>query len=115
MDQVIQNELDTITGIIVNTLTVEQIYLFGSFAYGTATENSDFDLFVVIPDGSMRPLTAMQEIGYAIFGLTRRPVDVLVGTRSSFDTRKQQPTLERTIDKKGVLLYGGPQRTKVMA
>jgi predicted nucleotidyltransferase len=30
-----RNELDTLTRIIVDTVPVEQIYLFGSYAYGT--------------------------------------------------------------------------------
>lgn len=115
METIIQSELNAIVNIIVSTLAVEQVYLFGSFAYGTPREDSDFDLFVVIPDNTVRPLKAMQEIGYALFGIKRHAVDVLVGTRSSFDARKLQPTLERTIDRNGVILYGGPQLTQAMA
>ncbi|GMO46251.1 MAG: hypothetical protein Ta2B_27640 [Termitinemataceae bacterium] len=33
----IRSELDTLTNIIVATVPVEQIYLFGSYAYGMTT------------------------------------------------------------------------------
>ncbi len=46
---------------ILNTVDVSQIYLFGSYARGTQNSHSDYDFFVVIPDGSMRPLEAMQK------------------------------------------------------
>lgn len=47
-------ELQNICQIIGNTVTADQIYLFGSHAYGTPNESSDFDLCVVIPDSLVR-------------------------------------------------------------
>jgi predicted nucleotidyltransferase len=44
------NELNQIKQIILNTVKTESIYLFGSHAYGAPTADSDFDLYVVIPD-----------------------------------------------------------------
>ena len=41
---VIQAELDILKEIIANTVPVEQIYLFGSFANGTEDKDSDLDL-----------------------------------------------------------------------
>jgi predicted nucleotidyltransferase len=35
MTPAIQSELETLTTIIANAVPVEQIYLFGSYAYGT--------------------------------------------------------------------------------
>jgi predicted nucleotidyltransferase len=40
----IQAELETLKDIIINTVAVEQIYLFGSYAYGTPHKDSDLDL-----------------------------------------------------------------------
>jgi predicted nucleotidyltransferase len=46
----IKPELDNLTQIIVNTVPVEQVYLFGSYAYGTPNEDSDYDFYVVLKD-----------------------------------------------------------------
>ena len=42
----------------------------------------------------------------AIRGVKQRPVDILVGTKSRFDERKNQFTVENEVFHKGVLLYG---------
>jgi predicted nucleotidyltransferase len=41
MTPALQTELDTLIGIIINTVPVERIYLFGSYAYGTPHKDSD--------------------------------------------------------------------------
>ena len=55
-----QARLEELTGIISRTVTAEQVYLFGSYAYGTPNEDSDLDLYVVIPDGSIPPAEAVK-------------------------------------------------------
>jgi predicted nucleotidyltransferase len=42
--EAIKAELDTLTKIIVETVPVEQVYLFGSYAYGTPHKDSDLEL-----------------------------------------------------------------------
>jgi predicted nucleotidyltransferase len=44
----IKPELDAITKIITDTVPVEAIYLFGSYAKGNPNENSDVDLMVIL-------------------------------------------------------------------
>jgi predicted nucleotidyltransferase len=51
----------------------DSIYLFGSHAYGTPTADSDFDLYVVIPDDGIRPVEAMQIIGALFIKNKRNP------------------------------------------
>jgi predicted nucleotidyltransferase len=101
-----RNELENIKQTILNTVEAEEIYLFGSYAYGIPTEDSDFDLYIVIPDGSIRPLEAMQIIGRAIYKEQKKPIDILVSRASDFRRRKLLPTLERTVARDGVRLYG---------
>jgi predicted nucleotidyltransferase len=48
MNQAIQAELDKLKELIINAVPVEQIYLFGSYAYGTPHKDSDLDLYVVL-------------------------------------------------------------------
>ena len=41
----VQDELNTLKDIILNTVPVEQIYLFGSYAYGNPHRDSDLDIY----------------------------------------------------------------------
>lgn len=106
MDNQTRNQLEKIKQTIINKVETKAIYLFGSYAYGTPREDSDFDLYIVIPDDSIRPLEAAQIINNAIYEEQRKPVDILVGRASDFRRRSQLPTIERTIARDGVMLYG---------
>lgn len=99
-------ELDAIVKAILHTTEVDEIYLFGSHAQGTSTPESDFDIYVVIPDNSIRPLIAMQKLGLAISSLQKRPVDLLVGKKSEFLKRKEIVSfIEHEVSNYGVKLY----------
>ena len=106
MDIQTSNELENIKQAILNTVEAEAIYLFGSYAYGTPSKDSDLDLYIVIPDNSIRPIDAMKIINYALYNEQKKPVDILVGTASDFHRRKLLPTIERTVARDGVKLYG---------
>ena len=95
-----------IRDLIVEAIPVETLYLFGSYARGTQDENSDYDFYVIIPDGSMKPLEAALEARPSLSGMDRRtPVDILADCRSSFEERRQFNTLERRVAREGVVLY----------
>ena len=115
MDIQTSNELEIIKQVILNTVEAEAIYLFGSYAYGTPSKDSDLDLYIVIPDDSIRPLDAAQSINIAIFKLQKKPVDILVGRASDFQQRKLLPTIERTVARDGVMLHGQNQHSQRMA
>ena len=115
MDIQTSNELEIIKQVILNTVEAEAIYLFGSYAYGTPSKDSDFDLYIVIPDDSIRPLEAAQSINIAIFKLQKKPVDILVGRSNDFQQRKLLPTIERTVARDGVMLHGQNQHSQRMA
>ena len=105
MNQQEKEELKRITDTICSVVDAEKIYLFGSFAYGVPKADSDFDIYVLLPDYSERPLKAMQKINMALARMDIRPVDILADTVSSFYKKSNGPTLERTISRKGVTLY----------
>ena len=99
---------ETLTGIcqvIDQTVDVEKIYLFGSFAYGTPTSDSDYDLCVVIPDGVLRPAEAMKRIRRALCPVQTMPLDIIVYRANAFLQRQESASLERKIAREGVLLY----------
>lgn len=59
----------------------EEIYLFGSHAWGTPNEDSDVDLMVVVPSSDERPIRRDQRAPKCL-GRLAVPADVLVRTRS---------------------------------
>jgi predicted nucleotidyltransferase len=102
----LNQEILTIAEAIKKAVTVEKIYLFGSYAYGVPNGDSDYDFFVTIPDGGMKPLEATRKARLALIHTARQtPVDILTEYQSSFDERKHCNTLERKIFNDGVILY----------
>ena len=109
MDIQIEHQLNTLTEIIKDTVPVEQIYLFGSYAQGTPRRESDLDIYVVMRDSSnLREIDAMYLIQKAILGNKSMPVDVLVGKKQKYLERVKGPTIEKSIADEGVLLYQSP-------
>jgi predicted nucleotidyltransferase len=107
MEKRIQDELNILKDIIVETVPVEQIFLFGSYANGTPHVDSDLDLFVVMPENAdIREIDAMRLIHKAIRDKKTMPVDVIVSKKDKFNQRKSTPTIERQIAQEGVVLYG---------
>ena len=105
MTEEIRKRLDTICGIIRNTLDTERIYLFGSHAYGTPDKESDIDLCVIIPESSLRPLDAVRMIRQAIYDTARDiSLDILVYHSYDFDCRSRTASFERKISRDGILL-----------
>jgi len=99
-------EILKIKDAIVNAVPVEKLYLFGSYAYGTPTEDSDYDFYMIIPEDGMRPIDAMSEAGMALWGMKVKSCDILAGRPETFERRsKAQWTIEGQVARKGILLY----------
>ncbi|MCL2446541.1 MAG: nucleotidyltransferase domain-containing protein [Oscillospiraceae bacterium] len=103
----ISQEIRDIAEVIRQAVPAEQIYLFGSYAYGEPNEHSDYDFYVVIPDDSMRSMEAMQRAQVALLALRNIPaVDVLARHKSKFEQmREWKSTVDQDVAMKGVLLY----------
>ena len=107
LDDNVKAELDTLKEIIIKTIPVEQIYLFGSYAVGTAHNDSDLDLYVVLKDEvQLRNIDASIKIRQAICEKQTMPIDLLVIKNSHYLERINAPTLERKIAREGILIYG---------
>ncbi|MEY4202289.1 MAG: hypothetical protein RLZZ265_4029 [Verrucomicrobiota bacterium] len=84
----------------------EEIYLFGSHAWGTPTEDSDVDLMVIVPGSDERPIRRMQRAHRCLRGIGFAK-DVLVSTRAEFDRyRHLSASLSNKIFHEGRKLYG---------
>ena len=102
----VTQEILEITEVIKQVVQADRIYLFGSHAYGTPGQNSDYDFFVVMPDGGVSPAEAATSVRRALARMDRlTAVDVLANYRSRFDELTRFSTLERKIERDGVLLY----------
>jgi len=97
---------------IVSELKPEKIILFGSYAYGHPTPDSDVDLFVVIEtNGKNKEMyRAVSQILYP----RQFPVDIIVKTPKEVDEALKGGTdngfFIREIVKKGKVLYDRNKR-----
>jgi|GEM_PF-137656 len=107
MDAEVRAEVDKLKEIIVNAIPVEQIYLFGSYAYGTPHKDSDLDFYVVLKDEvQMRDLDAGLQIRFAIVPEKTMPVDIIAKKKRDFVSRLDDFTLERKVSREGIRIYG---------
>lgn len=107
MNKMLPSEINKIRDIILKVVDASKIFLFGSYARGSQTSESDYDFFVVIPNNSIRPLLAVQRI-YCVLARENIsvPVDILASYEKDFEeNEKILPTIEHTIKSEGILLY----------
>jgi predicted nucleotidyltransferase len=95
---------------VVDRLTAEfrpeQIYLFGSHAWGTPHEDSDVDLLVIVPDSDERSIARMRR-AHRCLGDLDLSKDVFVQTRAEFDRYRHLPSsLQHRILRDGRKLHG---------
>lgn len=99
--------IQDMTNSMVKQLHPLKIYLFGSFADGTYTKDSDFDFYIVVKDGTdLWDVTAKAR--KAVRDIKTRPVDVVAGTDSRFNEygkSKDSLYVEGEVFRKGLLLY----------
>ncbi len=99
------DRLSSIKESILKYIPAKYIYLFGSYAYGSPTEKSDIDIYIVAPDG----IDNFSEIYTNIIGdLGDKKIffiDLLLSGESNFNTRKTKNRFEKTIFQKGKIIY----------
>lgn len=101
-----KNLLATVTQRLVAEFQPEQVWLYGSHVWGDPHDDSDVDLFVVVPESDETPIRRSQRAHRCLRGL-RMPKDVLVETRREVDRVKGIKTsLESIILSRGRRLYG---------
>ena len=101
----ISNILSHVEESILRFVAAKYIYLFGSHAYGQPHEDSDIDIYLVVPDDAGNLTELYTEI---ICDLSLKDIffiDLKLNRESNFNFRKDRFTLEETIINKGRLLY----------
>jgi predicted nucleotidyltransferase len=106
MDEKVREELDNIVSTLVGTGIVSRIYLFGSYACGEETPDSDLDLCVLTPVKDKRPLDLMTEFRRELYGIKTMPLDLFAFNQDEFfNNAKRTTSFHHHIAKNGVLLY----------
>ena len=101
----VTSEIKAIAQRLESSVNPQKIYLFGSFARGDERSDSDYDFYLVMPDSVTDRIAVSQNAYCSLRGLKRRPVDIVVGSVSGFEERKNRKTLENIVSKEGILLY----------
>jgi HEPN domain-containing protein/predicted nucleotidyltransferase len=110
---VAQPRLERIVDAIRDRISPELILLFGSRATGAAREDSDYDLMIVLRDGS--DLERCRRDAYDALHAIGARVDVLVRSVSDYKRRQADPGFfDWLVSREGVLLHSSgtvPQRS----
>ncbi len=100
---VTQQDIRKISGQIVSQFKPYQVILFGSYATGTPTPDSDVDLLVVMEDAK-KPLHLAAQISAAVDHPF--PLDILVYRKADFmDAVARKAVFSSMLKKTGVVLY----------
>jgi len=94
-------------------LNVYKIILFGSYAKGTATEDSDIDLVVILDSHEMSQLfkdrlARRRPVSRALLEINRQySMDIIVYTKAEFNYLKNRADFfVQEIEETGKVLYG---------
>lgn len=98
-----QQQIDDITRRIASSYHPDRIILFGSYAYGNPSEDSDLDLLVVLPFEG-RPVYKSIEILEMLHPTV--PLDLIVRTPEQLASRlAQHDFFLKEVIQKGKVLY----------
>ena len=98
--------IQTLTSAIVEKINPEKVILFGSYAYGKPTSNSDIDILVIVKDSPLGRSERSGQLYILLKELSEYPKDLVVYT---LDEVKKWENVRQafitSILKKGITLY----------
>ena len=90
---------------LVDEFKPDRIYLFGSRARGDASDDSDFDILMVVPHSTDRMVQRMA-MARDVVSEIKLPTEIIVHTRDQFDRQASVVTsLAATVIREGRLHY----------
>lgn len=106
MDSTMTDLIKTLSTEISQTVAVEKIWLFGSFAYGKPTLDSDLDICIVVSDSNLRKRDLLISIRRSLAKTIAFPIDILIYYPDEFLNRSNiVSSLEYKIAHEGVSIY----------
>ena len=100
------HEIQEVVSRLAKQYGAKRVYLFGSYARGTATEESDIDLLVDTTGTSLTSLLALGALYCDLEDALKKPIDLI--TSSSLEQRAQMPSdldFRKTVMEERVKLY----------
>jgi predicted nucleotidyltransferase len=105
MRKEILQTVKSLAKIIAVGLDAKRIYLFGSYATGENTEDSDLDFYVIVDLQGKKKIELTQQARKLLLKRSKSPIDILIGDRKDFEEKKDNiTTLEYTIAHEGIIL-----------
>ncbi len=100
-------QLDAIVKKLVDHFHPTKVFLFGSRARGTATANSDYDIYLVVKDSKKSQFERMDEANFVLWG-REVPVDVFIYTEDEFaQANTVMSSISHTVATEGLELLIG--------
>lgn len=100
-----QSVINEITKRLVALYHPRKIYLFGSYAWGLPSQDSDLDIMIIVDELHDSKINLLAT-GHEILGPLRVAKDLLINTTVNFDERAAMGvTLQAKIKKDGEVLY----------
>jgi len=87
--EIVEKEVRLLTDLILKNISPLEMYLFGSASEGKMTDQSDYDLLIVVTDQIEQRL-GMKKYSEIRSQLPRRPIDTIWMTKSEFDEKKRE-------------------------
>ena len=105
-----QDKIQEATRRLVEAYNPVAIYLFGSYAWGVPTEDSDLDLMIILSDEEKVEWTSFRKGVTALWNMDFSK-DILVNSQADFLKRAVHPsTLQHKIQIQGIKLYESTRR-----
>jgi len=107
MDEKVKTELNNIVRVLADTGIVSKIFLFGSYARGEETPDSDIDLCVLTPEKVEDDFALAGNFQKKLIGVKTMPLDLLAFNQDRFYAyyTDSQGSIQYEIAENGVLLY----------
>ena len=89
MDYLNDEQFKQALKILKNEFHPTQAYLFGSRASGKSTQESDYDVFLIVAQSSLSGLERMQKAHNLLWkAKSRIPMDIFIYTEEEFELQK---------------------------
>ena len=98
-------QIDSLVSVVRKNRDISKLILFGSRARDQSATDSDIDVLILVKNDEVDIDSLTLIIRKETFETMVVPLDIVVESLAGFEARKQLPTLERTIDREGVVLY----------